>query len=371
LRDSLRLTILHMERSLVLITKKVIGGIQQIGVGIPDMEAAWAWYRKYYGLNVRIFQEAAEAPLMLDYTGGEVHSRNATYAINIQGGGGLEIWQFTSRKTEPPSFKVQLGDYGIYAAKIKSRDIVATLAEFQTLGLTTKSELLKDPAGREYFTATDPYGNLFQIVAGEDWLTSGKRTTGGVCGCLLGVSDIDKSRSLYSGVLGYDHVIYDESGVFEDFKGLPGGEGKFRRVLLSHSEPHQGLFSRLLGKTWIELVQSLDRKPVKIYKDRFWGDAGFIHLCFDVAGMNFLEKECADAGFPFTVNSKNSFDMGDAAGQFSYIEDPDGTLIEFIETHKVPLLRKIGWYLDLSKKNPEKPLPDWMVKTLRFNKVKD
>ena len=31
--------------------------------------------------------------------------------------------------------------------------------------------------------------------------------------------------------------------------------------------------------------------------------------------------------------------MGDAAGQFAYIEDPDGTLIEFVETHKVPLVK--------------------------------
>ena len=354
-----------------MITKKVISGIQQIGVGIPDMEAAWAWYRKYFGLNVKIFQEAAEAPLMINYTGGSVHSRNATYAINIQGGGGLEIWQFTSRKTAPPSFDIRLGDLGIYAAKIKSRDIGSTLAEFQHLDPGTKTDMLKDPAGREYFTVADPTGNMFQIVAGEDWLTSGNRTTGGVCGCVLGVSDIEKSRSLYSDVLGYNHVIYDESGVFDDFKIFPGGEGKFRRVLLTHREPRKGSFSRLLGKTWIELVQSLDRKPIKIFKDRFWGDAGFIHLCFDVAGMGFLEEECAENGFPFTVNSRNSFDMGDAAGQFSYIEDPDGTLIEFVETHKLPLLRKIGWHLDVSKKDPEKPLPDWMVKTLRFNKVKD
>ena len=62
--------------------------------------------------------------------------------------------------------------------------------------------------------------------------------------------------------------------------------------------------------------------------------------------------------------------MGEAAGYFSYIEDPDGALIEFVETHKVPILKKIGWYLDLRKRDPRKSLPDWIVKTLRFSRVK-
>ena len=63
--------------------------------------------------------------------------------------------------------------------------------------------------------------------------------------------------------------------------------------------------------------------------------------------------------------------MGEAAGHFTYIEDPDGTLIEFVETHKIPIAKKINWYLDLKKRNPEKALPKWMLKALGLNRVKD
>ncbi|MBT5529964.1 MAG: VOC family protein, partial [Cytophagia bacterium] len=56
---------------------------------------------------------------------------------------------------------------------------------------------------------------------------------------------------------------------------------------------------------------------------------------------------------------------------FSYIEDPDGALIEFVETHKVPIMKKLGWYLDLRKRNPEQDLPKWMINALRFSRVKD
>jgi len=60
---------------------------------------------------------------------------------------------------------------------------------------------------------------------------------------------------------------------------------------------------------------------------------------------------------------------GEAAGRFSYIEDPDGTLIEFVNTHKLPIMKKWGWYLNLRKRKKQKPLPDWMLKTLSFNRV--
>ena len=46
--------------------------------------------------------------------------------------------------------------------------------------------------------------------------------------------------------------------------------------------------------------------------------------------------------------------MGEAAGHFAYIEDPDGTLIEFVETLKIPIIKKLGWYINLEKRAPEK-----------------
>jgi hypothetical protein len=131
-----------------------------------------------------------------------------------------------------------------------------------------------------------------------------------------------------------------------------------------------------LGSSEIELVKVEGREPRKIFEGRFWGDLGFIHLCYDINGMEKLNAACAKRGFPFTVDSfanddGNSFDMGEAAGHFSYIEDPDGTLIEFVETHKVPILKKLGFYLNMRKRNPNKHLPNWVLKTLRLSRVKD
>ena len=347
-----------------------ISGIQQVGVGIPNVHEAFKWYRHHFGMDIPVFEEAATADLMLPYTGGKSHERHAILAINLQGGGGFEIWQYTSRTPQAPKFEPKLGDYGIFITKIKCFDAKAVYDYFLEKHLNVIGLLSQDPAGKNTFYVSDPYGNYFQLVESKDWFQNLKQPTGGPYGAVIGVSNIEKSKKFYGQILGYDEVVYDEQQQFDDYKAMPGGGQLFRRVLLRHSKAREGAFSRMLGSSEIELVQ-MPGPAKKIYKNRFWGDLGFIHLCFDINGMDALEQRCNSLGHPFTVDSKNSFDMGEAAGRFSYIEDPDGTLIEFVETHKLPILKKIGWYKNLKKRNPLKPLPDWMLKTLKFNRVKD
>ncbi|MCI4671662.1 MAG: VOC family protein [Bacteroidia bacterium] len=354
--------------------KKIISGIQQIGIGIPNVHQAWAWYREYFGMDIPIFEEAAEAELMLPYTGGEPRSRHAILAVNLQGGGGFEIWQYTSRVPVGPEFEPQLGDLGIFITRIKSDDVEAAYEFMKEKGAEILSGIQTDPSGNTHFFVKDPYQNIFQVIGHDTFFGKSPSKTGGPAGCMIGVSDIEKARKLYTDILGYDLVVYDEEGVFDDFANLPGSSQKVRRVLLTHSQPREGAFSRLIGPTYLELVVGLERTPKKIFQDRFWGDLGFIHLCFDIVNMEALKQECEEAGFPFTVDSTaalgGDFDMGEASGNFSYIEDPDGTLIEFVETLKMPIAKKLGWYLDLKKRDPKKPLPDWMLKALRINRVK-
>jgi len=347
-----------------------IAGIQQIGIGIPNVQEAFKWYNRHFGMDVPIFDEAAEAALMLPYTAGKAQKRHAILAINLQGGGGFEIWQYTSRTPQPAAFELQLGDLGLFCTRIKSRDVKASFEFLQSAKAELITGLVKEPSGADTFFLRDPWNNLFQVVNGIDWFANGPEPTGGPSGCMIGVSDMDRSKTFYKEILGYDTVVYDKQEIFADLKGIPGADAAMRRVLLRHSKPRSGAFSKLLGSSEIELVQSMGRTPKKIFGNRLWGDLGFIHLCFDINGMKDLRKFCESKGHPFTVDSSNSFDMGEAAGHFSYIEDPDGTLIEFVETHKIPVLKKIGWYLDLRKRDAAKTLPDWMLKALRFNRVK-
>jgi len=354
--------------------EKIISGIQQIGIGVVNLQEAWKWYREHFGMDIRVFEEKAVADLMLPYTGGEPQSRHAALAVNLQGGGGFEIWQYTKRTPAAPKSKVHIGDLGINAAKIKSGDVRKSYDFFKEKGLSLNG-ISVDPAGEENFFVKDPYNNLFQVVRDDTVFRNEKKLTGATFGAWIGVSDVEKARKLYSNILGYDVVVYDKEDKFEDISHLPGGDHTFRRVLLKHSKSVRGTFSRLFGPSQIELIEVIDRKPNKIYEGRQWGDLGFIHLCYDIKGMDALRRECEEKGFPFTVDSTHkhneTFDMGEAAGHFSYVEDPDGTLIEFVETHKLPVSQKLGWYINLKKRNPEKPLANWILKSLKYNRIKD
>jgi catechol 2,3-dioxygenase-like lactoylglutathione lyase family enzyme len=353
----------------------IISGIQQMGIGVMNVGEAWKWYIEHFGMDCRIFEDEAEAKLMLPYTGGQPRSRHAVLALNLQGGGGFEIWQYKGREPVKIKEEIKIGDLGIIACKIKVKNIPETLMYLKNKGVFVPSETIKDPAGKNTFFIKDPYGNIFHLVEGSDWFINENKPTGGPYGAIIGVSDIDKSRVVYSDILGYDEVIYDSTGIFPDLAYLPGGSNEFRRVLLKRSKPFTGPFSKVFGQSLIELMSATGKPGKKIYEGRFWGDPGFIHLCYDMHGMDELKSHCESKGYPFTVDSKkshegNSFDMGEAAGHFAYIADPDGTLIEFVETHKVPILKRFGWYIDLRKRDPEKSLPVWMIKTLKFSKVK-
>jgi len=65
----------------------IISGIQQLGIGVTNVAEAWKWYRKYLGMDIKVFEESATASLMLPYTGGEPQKRHAVLALNMNGGG--------------------------------------------------------------------------------------------------------------------------------------------------------------------------------------------------------------------------------------------------------------------------------------------
>ena len=346
----------------------MISGIQQMGIGVPNAAQGFDFYKQAFGMNVRMFDDEGTAALMLPYTNGQPQDRRAILALNLRGGGGMEIWQYTTRKPLPPAFSTELGDLGLAVCKIKSDNISGAYNHVKK-HLTILCEPQPAPDGMMHFFGQDPFGNVFEVMEGLPFFDGGRAKTGGVAGAIIGVSDVEQSMKFYRETLGYDTVIYDETAVFPDLAGLAGGDKTFRRVLLTHSEPRTGPFSRLLGASYIELLQAQNYEGRKLYKDRQWGDLGYIHLCFDVKNMDQIKAHCETSGYPFTVDSATAgerFDMGEAAGRFAYVEDPDGALIELVETYKIPILKKFNIYLNLEKRNPLKPLPDWLLRLLRF-----
>jgi catechol 2,3-dioxygenase-like lactoylglutathione lyase family enzyme len=347
---------------------ELITGIQQVGIGVQDADTAKLAYKMNFGMNVKVFDDVAEASLMTKYTGNEKHRRRAILSLNMAGGGGFEIWQFLSRKAIHPNSEITLGDTGIFAAKIKSQNIQKSYQHFQAAGNNSLTVISKTNDNRNQFWVKDDFGNWFNIIESKEWYRKNRTHCGGVCGAVIGVGNMKNALHFYADVLGISNEVFN---VVDDAQNYPASvHKKFHRVLIRKETSKSGAFAKLLGDIEIELVQDLDKTRTPIYKNRFWGDCGFIHLCFDVTDMDLLKIKCEQAGYLFTVDSKNSFAMDAAAGRFCYVEDNDGTLIELVETHKVPVIKKIGLYLNLKKRKVSRPLPFWIIGCLALSKIK-
>jgi hypothetical protein len=77
---------------------KLIYGIQQVGVGVENAEEAFSWYASRLGSDVVVFDDQNEATYMAPYMGGKPRNKRALLALNMLGGSGYEIWQYTDRK---------------------------------------------------------------------------------------------------------------------------------------------------------------------------------------------------------------------------------------------------------------------------------
>ena len=348
--------------------EKVICGIQQVGIGVADVIEAWKWYHEQFGYEIKIVDAEGVAERMLPYTGGKPQPRRAIMAFNIRGGGGFEIWQPKGRELNYLKEPLRLGDYGILVAKIKTDDIQNAYITFTSKGLNVITEISETPFGYKHFFMKDPYGNLFEIEEDNYVFINEKKTTGGANGVTIGVSDMDRSIEFYGKLLDYDKVAYDHTRSFSDLKGVPGGQNTLRRVILERSKPIEGPLCQVMGTSHLELIQSLDQPGRKLYENRFWGDPGFIHLCFDVRNMGAVKEQTEALGHPFVCDSGDDFDMGDANGHFTYVEDPDGTLIEFVETFSIPICKKLGLAINLKNRDDHKPLK--VLRLLRFAKAK-
>lgn len=353
--------------------EKTLHGIQHLGVGVADHSQSWKWYRKFFGLDIPFFDAEAPAPLMTIYTQNEVINKRAAMVMNMKGGCAVEIVQATSFSPVAASREIQLGDLGIFIGVVKTPSIQTAFEYCKRNDANLVSDIVDGPEGEKTFYLKDPNNLLWQLIESKEWYSKkGKSVTGGVVGSSIGVSDMERSITFYA-ALGYDKVLRDQTAKFSDWQNLPGGNRTYRRVKLVQSRPSGGGFTKLSGETYIELVKDMsDRTPFKIFEDRKWADIGFVHLGWDVRNMKAIEEDLTSKGYPFTCDSKEILNMGETTKvHCTYLEDPDGTLIELIEVYKIAIAEKLGIFLNVEKRDPKKAFPDFLLKAMRFNRVKD
>jgi hypothetical protein len=174
-----------------------ISGIQQVGIGVKDATASMYRYAKVFGMDTLVFNDVSDAYLMTRYTGNTVYKRHAILSLNMQGGGGFEIWQFKDRTPVEPLHQLCYGDIGIYSPKIKCRNIKTAHTTLSAINNLTVSDIHIDVIGKNHFWVRDEFANVFNIVECHYWFQE-KKILGGVTGAVIGVTDIDRSKGFLS-----------------------------------------------------------------------------------------------------------------------------------------------------------------------------
>lgn len=225
---------------------QAITGIQQVGIGVTDADEAKLLYKELFGMDVLLFDDKAEANLMTRYTGNQVHRRRAILSLNINGGGGFEIWQFLSRSGVKASTNLAIGDLGIFGVQIKAKNIKAAHDYYHSLDGVQVSAIKITPANQQQFWVSDQYNNHFNIIESDEWFKLGTKNIGGVAGAVIGVSNMDKALQFYQTILGINEIVYD---VTAPLTSVPHNhsQGKIcRQVLLKNIFPTKGLLANCL-----------------------------------------------------------------------------------------------------------------------------
>ncbi len=311
----------------------MITALQHVGMGVRDTERSYRFYRELMGFRIKLSDQTSYLEEMAPIVGALVEMR-ALMAMNIGGGGAIELIEHTSTRPLEPAEPVQWGDLGYLEVGLKAYMLERLYLDLKSRGVEfltpVRSMELGCGARERYAYLRDPDGLLVQLVEVE----GGKRpAVGGVRHVAVGVSDMGRARSFYSEVLGFREVLHEFKGRIPEMDPVTGGREMEMAILAQRPEGESSL--PLLERAVVKLVHTPGYKGKAIYEGRRWGDVGLMEMAFDVndlaATVNDLISRGAELYHPPT-----RVDMGSGTiGSFAYIKDPEGNVVEMVEVEKV------------------------------------
>lgn len=282
-------------------------GLQQVGLGVLDVEVVCHWYAQHLGFTVKAFDDHNPATDMAPFMGGKPRSKRAVLLLHPNGGGGLEIWQYTGR--QPTTLNhLAWGQPGINAVGIACASPEQAAQRLLAHGGSRPSF----PVPQAH-AVSDPWGNLLILQAGN--------RNAGVTSVYLGCRSVSETEAFLT-----------QTGLFAS-----NGSVWHAR------EPSTGKFGAFLGDFQLHVLSAAaDTSLPHLFHNRYWGDCGWIHWCLDIADLSGLVTHMESQQHAFDVVVDRTFEMGEAHGKWGYLQSPDGTLLECVETLAVPLVPKWG-----------------------------
>ena len=321
----------------------MINAMQHIGQGVRDVDTTYNFYKGLLGFKVKLNDLTVASKEMASVIG-SVETMRMMMAVNAKGGGIIELIEHKSRPITGLPDDGLYGNYGILEAGYGVRNIEKVVSGFKAKGvqfLTPICELqLKNGRRWRYAYLKDPDGLPLQLT--EDLQpgasSAPQAAVHGVTHVGIGVSNLDRSKEFYKSALGFDRLLYEFEGVVPEMEPVAGRPLRAKMAILERSLPPTGPMASLLPRGVIKLYEVLDRKGRHIYDGRCWGDIGCMEFCLDVSDLLSTVDAMKKKGIkiylpPVEIN------MGSGSkGLVAYIQDPDGTTVEFVEVKSISWL---------------------------------
>lgn len=150
----------------------------------------------------------------------------------------------------------------------------------------------------------------------------------------IGVSDMDASVRFYA-ELGFTDIAFDYTGPLGGIEAITGHDATQARVVyLRSSQPS------VLGRSGIKLVQITNRPQPPLPDGFAYGEPGICEVCIHVKSYEQFHERLVAAGHTVLMEPNDQIlEPYDTHCGLSYIEDPDGAKIEFIEWRSL----ESGW----------------------------
>ncbi|MBU1669893.1 MAG: VOC family protein [Actinobacteria bacterium] len=316
----------------------MIDAFQHIGIGVTDIERSMDFYGRILGFRIKLNDHEEPFEQMVSIIGSLCRMR-VIMAANIRGGAAVELVQHTDSTPIPMPADARWGDIGYLAAGLKAFRLEDVVHRASTLGLefVTPVASAESPEGVwRWAYLKDPDGLLLEALETPDLRAKGGAPRlGGFTHAVIGVSDMERSIAFYRDVIGFDGVVFDTSETPEGMEAATGGAA-CRTVTLKRTMKPASAFP--LDGGMVRLVQLADGGGKPLYEGRRWGDVGIMEMAMDVRDVVGTYRNAVELGASeFCGPTLMDMGMG-SVGSFAYVKDPDGNIVELVETRKLGYL---------------------------------
>ncbi len=144
--------------------------MNHIGITVPDIDAAFAWYRDVMGCYVLAAPSEANndetyfGSILNDIFGKNFGGMKLAHLATVDGVG-IELFQFTKPKTYAPDNTFEYWRTGVFHICLTALDIEATAKKIAANGGKQLSKVWKLFANKDYTVCycSDPWGTIIEL----------------------------------------------------------------------------------------------------------------------------------------------------------------------------------------------------------------